>query len=69
VKQDNDWKDKYQAMVKELDAKKDEWNALDEILRKVIGRMSIAGRGADRAFDQRLKDIQNFRIKNMIKNN
>jgi diguanylate cyclase len=60
VKQDNDWKDKYQATVKELDAKEGEWQALEEILRKAIGRLSIAGRGIDSALDQQLKDIQQF---------
>ena len=60
MKQDNDWKDKYQATVKELDAKEIEWQALEEILRKAIGRLSIAGRGIDSALDQQLKDIQQF---------
>lgn len=60
MKQDNDWKDKYQTTVKELDAKESEWQALEEILRKAIGRLSIAGRGIDSALDQQLKDIQQF---------
>lgn len=60
MKQDSDWKDKYQATVKELDAKEGEWQAIEEILRKAIGRLSIAGRGIDSALDQQLKDIQQF---------
>jgi diguanylate cyclase len=60
MKQDSDWKDKYQTAVKELDAKEDEWRTLEEILRKAIGRLSIAGRGIDNALDQQLKDIQQF---------
>jgi diguanylate cyclase len=60
MKQDSDWKDKYQAAVKELDAKEDEWRTLEGILRKAIGRLSIAGRGVDKALDQQLKDIQQF---------
>lgn len=60
VKQDNDWKNKYQATVKELDAKEGEWQALEEILRKAIGRLSIAGRGVDKSLDQQLKEIQQY---------
>jgi diguanylate cyclase len=60
VKQDSDWKDKYQAKVNELDAKEGEWQILEEILRKAIGRLSIAGRGIDGALDKQLKDIQLF---------
>jgi diguanylate cyclase len=60
VKQDSDWKDKYQAKVKELDVKEGEWQALEEILRKAIGRLSIAGRGIDGTLDKQLKDIQLF---------
>lgn len=60
MKQDSDWKGKYQATVKELDVKEGEWQAVEEILRKAIGRLSIAGRGIDSALDQQLKDIQQF---------
>jgi diguanylate cyclase len=60
VKQDSDWKDKYQAKVNELDAKEGEWQVLEEILRKAIGRLSIAGRGIDGVLDKQLKDIQLF---------
>jgi diguanylate cyclase len=60
VKQDNDWKGKYQVTVKELDTKEGEWLALEEILRKAIGRLSIAGRGIDKSLDQQLKEIQQF---------
>ena len=60
MKQDNDWKEKYQANVKELDIKEREWQALESILRQAIGRLSIAGRGIDTALDQQLKDIQQF---------
>ncbi len=60
MKQDSDWKDKYQTAVKELDEKEDEWRTLEEILRKAIGRLSIAGRGIYNALDQQLKDIQQF---------
>jgi diguanylate cyclase len=60
MKQDSDWKDKYQTAVKELDEKEDEWRTLEEILRKAIGRLSIAGRGINNALDQQLKDIQQF---------
>lgn len=58
MKEDNEWKVKYQTTVKELDEKEDEWLALEEILRKAIARLSIAGRGIDKSLDQQLKDIQ-----------
>jgi diguanylate cyclase (GGDEF)-like protein len=58
--QDSHWKDKFQAAVKELDAKAGEWQALEDILRKAIGRLSIVGRSIDSALDQQLKDIQRF---------
>ena len=60
MKQDSDWKDKYQATVKELDAKEGEWLAIEEILRKAIARLSIAGRGIDKSLDKQLKEIQQF---------
>jgi diguanylate cyclase (GGDEF)-like protein len=58
--QDSHWKDKFQAAVKELDAKAGEWQALEDILRKAIGRLSTVGRSIDSALDQQLKDIQRF---------
>lgn len=60
MKQDNHWKNKYQTVVKELDTKEGEWQAIEEILRKTIGRLSIAGRGIDSGLDQQLKDVQQF---------
>jgi diguanylate cyclase len=60
VKQGNDWKDKYQASIKELDSKEDEWDALEEALHKAISGMSSANRCADSALDQRLEEIQKF---------
>ncbi|MFT5665485.1 MAG: hypothetical protein ACI9JR_002893, partial [Gammaproteobacteria bacterium] len=67
VKQDNDWKHKYQVTVKELDVKEGEWQALEEILRKAISRLSVAGRGIDNALDQQLKNIQQFSRKKQDK--
>ncbi len=60
MKQGNDWKDKYQASIKELDSKEDEWDTLEYALHKAISRMSIADRGIDSTLDQRLEEIQKF---------
>lgn len=58
VKKTTDWKTKYQDAIAELEVKESEWKSLDEILRKTIGRLSIAGRGHDSKLDDQLKLIQ-----------
>ena len=55
---DKDWKSKYKAIVEEFEGKETEWQKLEEILRKTIGRLSIAGRGIDANLDTQLKEIQ-----------
>ena len=58
MKQNTDWKAKYQGTIKELDARESEWRSLEKILRKAITRLSIAGRGLDKKLDQQLELIQ-----------
>jgi diguanylate cyclase len=58
LKQNTDWKAKYQGTIKELDARESEWRSLEKILRKAITRLSIAGRGLDKKLDQQLELIQ-----------
>ena len=56
--QDKDWKNKYKAIVQELEKKESVWSEADALLRKTIGRLSIAGRGIDTRLDDQLKHIQ-----------
>jgi diguanylate cyclase len=58
VAQDRDWKDKYKAVVLELEEKESEWNSTDALLRKAINRLSIVGRGVDAMLDDQLRRIQ-----------
>jgi diguanylate cyclase (GGDEF)-like protein len=60
VTHDRGWEDKFQGAVKKLDAKAGEWQAVEDILRNAIERLSVVGRGIDSALDQQLKDIQRF---------
>ncbi len=57
VPQTSDWKSKYQAALEELDARRLEWTGIEELLRKAIGRLSIAGRGLDARLDEQLEQI------------
>ncbi len=58
VPQTNDWKSKYQAALDELDARQREWAEIEGLLRKAIGRLSIAGRGLDARLDEQLELIR-----------
>ena len=60
MKQNTDWKSKYQSTIKELDAKESEWQSLEDILRKAVARLCIAGRGQDNNLNQQLELIQSF---------
>ncbi len=53
-----DWKKKYQAIIQELESKEKTWSNLETLLRKAIGRLSIAGQGIDKTLDNQLKDIR-----------
>lgn len=60
MNKDKDWKDKYQALINEIEDKEAEWSDIEAILRKTIARLSIAGRGFDARLDKHLKEIQNL---------
>lgn len=60
MKQNTDWKSKYQSTINELDAKESEWQSLEGILRKAVDRLCIAGRGHDKNLNQQLELIQSF---------
>lgn len=55
-----DWKKKYQNIIHELESKEKTWGDLETLLRKAIGRLSIAGLGIDKTLDSRLKDIRDL---------
>ncbi len=58
AEQTTDWKSKYQAALDDLDTREREWTRIEELLRKAIGRLTIAGRGIDADLDQQLRLIQ-----------
>lgn len=58
VKENTDWKSKYQDVLNDIEARELEWTEIEELLRKTIGRLSIAGRGADERLDKQLRLIQ-----------
>ncbi|MDJ0778636.1 MAG: GGDEF domain-containing protein [Gammaproteobacteria bacterium] len=58
LEQTSDWKSRYQDALGELEAREREWRAIEELLRKTIGRLAIAGRGLDQRLDRQLLEIQ-----------
>ncbi|MEM7562642.1 MAG: diguanylate cyclase [Pseudomonadota bacterium] len=60
VEQSSDWRSKYQASLEALEQRESEWQNIEGLLRKTIGRLSIAGRGLDTNLDQHLRLIQDL---------
>ncbi|MDH3390039.1 MAG: hypothetical protein OEN02_19300, partial [Gammaproteobacteria bacterium] len=60
VQENTDWRSKYQDAIKDLEARELEWEQIEALLRKTIGRLSIAGRGLDTHLDQQLRVIQDL---------
>ena len=58
VEENTDWRSKYQDTLKQLEARELEWEEIEALLRKAIGRLSIAGRGFDERLDKHLFLIQ-----------
>ncbi len=58
VPQSSDWKSKYQAALDDLEAREREWVEIEQLLRKTIGRLGIAGRGLDARLDEQLELIR-----------
>ena len=54
----NDWKSKYQDALREMEAREADWRQVEDLLRKAISRLSIAGRGLDQRLDRQLREIQ-----------
>ena len=60
VEQNTDWESRYQDALKELEAREQRWVQCEALLRKVISRLSIAGRGLDAGLDMQLRTIQDL---------
>ena len=45
-------------MLDELDLRESEWGKIEDLLRKTIARLCIAGRGQDARLDQQLLVIR-----------
>ncbi len=58
VPQGSDWKSKYQAALDDLEAREREWAGIEQLLRKTIGRLCIAGRGLDARLDAQFELIR-----------
>jgi hypothetical protein len=58
VEENTDWRSKYQDTLRQLEARELEWEQIEALLRKTIGRLSIAGRGFDERLDKHLFLIQ-----------
>ena len=56
--QNTDWESRYQDVLKDLEAREQQWVQREALLRKVISRLSIAGRGLDDGLDKQLRTIQ-----------
>jgi nicotinamide riboside kinase len=58
LEENTDWKSKYQDTLRELETREQDWERIEALLRKTIGRLSIAGRGLDARLDRHLRLIQ-----------
>jgi len=58
AEQNTDWESRYQDVLKDLEAREQQWLQSEALLRKAISRLSIAGRGLDAGLDRQLRTIQ-----------
>jgi diguanylate cyclase len=59
------WKNKYYNQLDKLEKKEREWSGLEYVLKKAVGRLSLAAEGHNGAIDQYIRDIRAL-IKNDI---
>lgn len=52
-----DWQSRYKQIVRELDAEERNWRDLEQILRRMIGRLCAVGQGVDSSIDGQLMAI------------
>ena len=43
LEENTDWRSKYQDALEQMEARELEWDNIENLLRKTIGRLSIAG--------------------------
>jgi len=53
----NDWRARYQQLVREFDEAELRWRDLEHILRRIIGRLCAAAAGADSRLDEGLEAL------------
>ena len=58
VEQNNGWEAKYPAALRELESRESQWQEIEALLRKAIGRLTTAPRGLDADLDKQLQVIQ-----------
>jgi len=52
------WKQKYYDQLDQLEQKEKEWTDLESVLKKAIGRLSLAAEGHNTTIDRHIKDIR-----------
>jgi diguanylate cyclase len=52
-----DWKQKYRDSLLEMEAEEKRWREIEQLLRRLIGRLCAAGMGVDRQLDDELTTI------------
>jgi diguanylate cyclase len=52
-----DWKQKYRDSVQEMELEEKRWRDVEQILRRLIGRLCAAGMGVDHQLDEELKGL------------
>jgi diguanylate cyclase len=49
-----DWKQKYRDSLREMEAEEKRWREVEQVLRRLIGRLCAAGMGLDPQLDDEL---------------
>ncbi|MCW9014889.1 MAG: diguanylate cyclase [Gammaproteobacteria bacterium] len=52
------WKQKYYDQLDRLDQKEKEWGSLESVLKRAIGRLSLAAEGNHQSLDRHIRDIR-----------
>lgn len=53
------WKQKYYDHLDHLEQKEQEWSSLETVLKRAIGRLSLAAEGHSPSLDRHIRDIRN----------
>ncbi|HEX5635993.1 MAG TPA: hypothetical protein VFY78_02815, partial [Gammaproteobacteria bacterium] len=52
------WKKKYYDQLDQLEQKESEWGKLESLLKRTIGRLSLAAEGHHQSLDQHIRDVR-----------